>query len=182
MKLEKSGIDLKSLGKLPTPCYIYSERLIEEAFHQLSSMESAYGLEIQYAMKANPNGAILRILRRLGAKIDSSSLNEAIRAQKAGFPLTDITYTTQEITEGKERETLLDMVAHGMKFTVCSKTQYQLIRSLAIQRKIKLSIRIHPGKGSGESITRDTGSKYSCFGVHFNDIEEVLQQAKADGV
>jgi diaminopimelate decarboxylase len=77
--------------------------LIEEAYRKLASMESAYGLEIQYAMKANPNAAILKLLKNLGAKIDSSSLNEAIRAQKAGFPLHDITYTTQEITEGAER-------------------------------------------------------------------------------
>lgn len=95
MLLENSGIDLGLLNKLHSPCYVYSEHLIEEAYNKLAVMESAFGLEIQYAMKANPNAAILKLLKRLGAKIDASSLNEAIRAQKAGFPLQDITYTTQ---------------------------------------------------------------------------------------
>lgn len=51
-----------------------------------------------------------------------------------------------------------------------------------MKERLKLSIRIHPGKGSGESITRDTGSKYSCFGVHLNDLEGLLERAKQDRV
>ena len=103
MILEKSGINLLQLVKLQTRCYFYSERLIEEAYNSLVAMDSAYGLEIRYAMKANSNTTILKLLKRLGAKIDASSLNEAIRAQLAGFSLEDITYTTQEVTEGAER-------------------------------------------------------------------------------
>jgi diaminopimelate decarboxylase len=75
MTLERSGIDLAVLPKLQTPCYIYSEKLMVEAFSKLKNMESAYGIEISYAMKANSNAAILRIFRDLGAKIDASSLN-----------------------------------------------------------------------------------------------------------
>jgi diaminopimelate decarboxylase len=63
MILENSGIDMEMLAKLPTPCYVYSERLIEEAYDKLASMESAYGMEIRYAMKANSSAAVLKILK-----------------------------------------------------------------------------------------------------------------------
>jgi diaminopimelate decarboxylase len=91
-------------------------------------MESAYGLEIRYAMKANSSAAVLKILKLKGAKIDASSLNEALRAQKVGYALSDITYTTQEITERKDRETLFNMILSGMKFNVSSRLQYRMVR------------------------------------------------------
>lgn len=153
-----------------------------EAFRKLQNMESAYGLEIQYAMKANSNAAILKIFKDLGAKIDASSLNEARRALLAGFKHEDITYTTQEIVEGKDREDMLQMVVKGMKFNVCSMRQYLVIRDVAKANHLPLSVRIHPETGSGESITRDTGGKYSCFGVNFAELEGLVEQAETDGV
>ncbi len=62
-------------------------------------MDSAYGLEVQFAMKANSNAAILKILKQQGAKIDASSYGEILRAVNAGYTPHDITYTTQEIVE-----------------------------------------------------------------------------------
>lgn len=115
-----------------------------EAFNKLKNMDSAYGLEVKYAMKANSNATILRIFKELGAKIDASSLNEARRAFLAGFKYSDITYTTQEIVDGVDREDLFKMVLEGMKFNVCSKRQYLLIRDLAKTNKLHLSVRIHP--------------------------------------
>jgi len=39
-------------------------------------------------------------------------------------------------------------------------------------------MRVHPGVGSGESAARNTGDKYSCFGIHLTDLENVLQLAQ----
>lgn len=95
MCLSESGIPIHILNGLPTPCYIYSERSIVEAYKRLVAMDSAYGIEVKYAMKANSNRTILKIIKDLGGKIDASSLNEAKRAIMAGFKPGDITYTTQ---------------------------------------------------------------------------------------
>lgn len=62
-------------------------------------MDSAYGIEVKYAMKANSNRTILKIIKEVGGKIDASSFNEAKRAIMAGFKPCHITYTTQEIME-----------------------------------------------------------------------------------
>lgn len=39
-------------------------------------------------------------------------------------------------------------------------------------------MRVHPGVGSGESATRNTGDKYSCFGIHLTDLKGALNFAK----
>ena len=44
-------------------------------------------------------------------------------------------------------------------------------------------MRVHPGAaGGGESQTRDTGSEYSCFGVHLNDVPTALALAGEMGL
>ncbi len=57
-----------------------------------------------------------------------------------------------------------------------------MVRELAKENKLTLSVRIHPETGSGESVTRDTGSPYSCFGVNQKHLEELVKQAATDGV
>lgn len=57
-----------------------------------------------------------------------------------------------------------------------------MVGDFARHNKIDLSIRIHPGVGSGESASRNTGDKYSCFGVHMSDIKKVLDYAEEKGI
>jgi len=43
-------------------------------------------------------------------------------------------------------------------------------------------MRVHPGIGSGENVTRNTGDKYSCFGVHRSDLEKAIDYAAQKGI
>jgi diaminopimelate decarboxylase len=65
-----------------------------------------------------------------------------------------------------------------MLYNVCSLRQLELVGGFAAQNGAGLSIRVHPGVGSGESASRNTGDHYSCFGVHLNDIERALACAR----
>ena len=69
-----------------------------------------------------------------------------------------------------------------MKFNVCSLRQFELIRDTAKTQNIKLCVRVHPGKGTGESNSRNTGDEYSCFGVHLRDLRCMLESAKEDKI
>jgi diaminopimelate decarboxylase len=91
--------------------------------------------------------------------------------------------TTQEVPGGEERTELEAMIKAGLKYSVCSMLQFSLIADFARANKIDLSMRVHPGAaGGGESTTRDTGSEYSCFGVHLNDVPTVKAKADAMGL
>ena len=59
-----------------TPTYVYSRALIEEAFNSYKNMLTSHRSLICYAVKANPNLAVLDILVRLGAGFDIVSEGE----------------------------------------------------------------------------------------------------------
>ncbi len=154
-----------------TPLYLYDGPAIKSRCGELISMPNDSGLTVRYAMKANSSRAILQLVDREGLSFDLSSMNEARRMHLAGVP--EIPYnkgmlTTQEVPRGQDMKDLEEMMIAGLRYNVCSITQLENIAGFAGQNKIPLSIRLHPeGEvGSGESITRNTASKYSCFGIH----------------
>lgn len=172
---------LKGITKVETPFYLYDNFLISERCGKICNMPSAFGLFPRYAMKASSNRNLIHIItqdRRMG--IDASSLNEAKRANWAGVPFSDILLTSQEVPEGEDRKELERMMLKGMEYNVCSIRQLEEIADFASSNNIPLSMRVHPegNVGAGESITRNTASKYSCFGVHIEELEKILQTAE----
>ena len=166
-----------------TPVYLHDQEYIENSCEQLLNMPNAFGLHVRYAMKANSDRTVLRVVTNKGLDLDCSSINEAARAFAAGIPYARMMLTTQEVPFGEERTELEEMIRAGLKYNVCSMTQFQLIADFAKKNNIELSMRVHPGAtGGGESTTRDTGSEYSCFGVHLNDVPKVKAQADQLGL
>lgn len=161
-----------------SPVYLYDEKLIIEKCRAVMGMAEAFGLQVRFAMKANSNRTILNIINKQGLFIDASSLNEVKRASLAGIEFDHIILTTQEVPEGEERSSLEEMMKKGLKYNVCSLNQLKLIGDFAKENNIELSIRIHPGVGSGESASRNTGDDYSCFGIHLSDVGQALEYAK----
>ena len=53
-----------------TPVFIYSQRTLEEQAQKALEMPNAFGLTVRYAMKANPNASILKILDMQGLHIE----------------------------------------------------------------------------------------------------------------
>jgi len=177
-----STVIQKAAEQFSTPIYLYDEKAIVDKCKSLLEMPNAYGLTVRYAMKANSTKALLKIINNQGLKIDASSLNEARRAHIAGISYKDIILTTQEVPLNQEMQALKDMISQGMKYNVCSLRQLYNIGDYAATNKIALAVRVHPGVGSGESATRNTGDKYSCFGIHLSDIVPVIEYAKIKGI
>ena len=175
-----TGADVAAAARMVgTPLYLYDEVFILERCREISSMPNAFGLAPRYAMKANSSKALLQLIASQGFGIDASSLNEARRAHAAGIPLSSIMLTTQEVPRGGDRADLQRMMSSGMRYTVCSLRQGECIADFASSRRIPLAVRVHPGQGSGETTTRNTGDKYSCFGVHLSDLAGLQELARA---
>ena len=165
-----------------TPLYLYDEETIIYKCRQVLEMPNAFGLVPSYAIKANANKALLQLVTSQGFELDLSSLNEGKRAHLAGIPYNKMQLTTQEIPVGQASIELQQAMKEGLKYTVCSLQQLELIADFAAENNIPLAYRIHPGEGSGESVTRNTGDKYSCFGIHLSDIDKALVLAHSKGV
>ncbi|MCL2663102.1 MAG: diaminopimelate decarboxylase [Oscillospiraceae bacterium] len=169
-------------GAYGTPVYVYDESLILERCRECTEMPQAYGLVVRYAMKANSNRRLLKIITGAGLHLDASSLNEVIRANLAGVPYDRIMLTTQEVYSDDMRAKLEELLLSGLRYNACSLYQLQLISDFAADNSIDVGIRIHPGIGSGESATRNTGDDYSCFGIHLSDLPAAHKYAADKGL
>jgi diaminopimelate decarboxylase len=173
---------VEAAARVGTPHYLYDEALVVERCRQVLAMPSAFGLSAGFAMKANPTRAILEVVAGEGMGIDASSLNEARRARRAGVPAERIMLTTQEVPEGQDRRDLEALMLEGLRYNACSIRQLELVAPFARARSIPLALRVNPGVGSGESVTRNTGDKYSSFGVHQAELEKATALARQAGV
>lgn len=82
-----------------TPLYAYSLAKLNENADACLAFPNAYGLTVRYAMKASPNGSILKIFNQKGIHIDASSGFEVRRALSVGIPPENISLSTQELPQ-----------------------------------------------------------------------------------
>lgn len=177
-----AGVIRQAAEEFGTPLYLYDEQMIIKRCKAVLSMPNAFGLTVRYAMKAHSGKSILKIIEAQGLFFDASSLNEVRRAALAGIAYSKIVLTTQELPLRQDREDLEQMLLQGLKYNVCSLRQLYLVGDFAAENGIKLAIRVHPGVGAGESATRNTGDKYSCFGIHRSDLQTAIDYTKKMGI
>ena len=106
-KLHAEGVSIESLvRRLGTPLYVYSQSAFERGLRTiqggLSSLES---FTVCYALKANSNLAIVKMMGDLGAGADLVSGGELERARMAGIPPDRVVFsgvgkTAEEIAAG----------------------------------------------------------------------------------
>jgi len=173
---------VEAAKRFGTPLYLYDEPLIIERCQALMRMPNAFGLEVRYAMKANPSLALLQTIAQEGLGADASSLNEAKRAHRAGIPYDRIMLTTQDAPLGEERGVLDQMLKDGVTYNICSQHQLELLLPFLRQHPAKIAIRVNPGVGAGESVTRNTGDKYSSFGIHLWQLDGIKNLLSKSGV
>ena len=81
----------------PTPFYVYDEKLLRK---RLSDIKEAFswnkGYKEYFAVKANPNPFLLKIMKEYGAGCDCSSLTELMLAKACGFTGDDIMFSSNE--------------------------------------------------------------------------------------
>lgn len=85
--------------KFGTPLYVYEAETIRLQYLKFAKNIAYSKLRIHYACKANTNILILKLLRKLGAKIETVSKGEIVSALKAGFKPEDIIFTSTSVSK-----------------------------------------------------------------------------------
>jgi diaminopimelate decarboxylase len=155
-------------SKFGTPIFVYSQSEIEKKCEEALRFPNAFGLSVRYAMKANPNANILKIMKSKGILIDASSEYEVTRALAAGFPHSSIMLTSQQFPKD-----LANLVRSGVYFNACSLQQLEAYGKTFPGGA--LSIRFNPGLGSGHTKKTDVGGVTSSFGVWHEKLTEVKE-------
>ncbi|KAL7480863.1 hypothetical protein ACHAW6_006529 [Cyclotella cf. meneghiniana] len=135
-----------------TPLYAYSLPALADAASKCLAFPNAYGLTVRYAMKACPNGSVLKYFLSRGIHIDASSGYEVRRAMEAGFKPEMISLSSQELPGD-----FADLMEMGIKVNACSVSQLERIGKAFPNTNQKVGIRINPGVGSGGFSSSTTG-------------------------
>jgi diaminopimelate decarboxylase len=160
-----------------TPTYIYSQQaLLNRANAYRQAAESIPNHLICYAIKANGNPHLLRLLVNAGLGADVTSGGELFLAQEAGFPAEKILFSGVGKT-GDEIEMALAGRIHGLH--VESEMELALIGRIAAaqQQTAPISIRINPDIAAETHPHISTGRQAHKFGVTPDQAMQMLRQA-----
>jgi diaminopimelate decarboxylase len=126
-----------------TPAYVYNAEVIRRQYRALDQAFAAVPHRLAYAVKANANLAVLRILRDLGAGADIVSGGELARALAAGFSPDRIVFSGV----GKSDDELAAAVDAGIgHIHLESAAELAALGSIAAarQRRTRVGIRVNP--------------------------------------
>lgn len=158
-----------------TPLYVYSRAAILERYGELRRAFGPQAL-ICYALKANSNGAVCRLLSDQGAGADIVSGGELLRALAAGFPAGRVVFSGV----GKTRDELELGVRRGvLTFNVESAQELDALEAAArrLRKRAPVSVRLNPDVDAGAHPHVATGRAESKFGVDFRTALALLEKA-----
>ncbi len=164
--------------KYGTPLYIYSKNQILKNYREINLPLVSSKLDFLncYAIKANSNPEILKILSEEGAGAEVSSGGELYLALKFGYLRNKITYTGVGKTDEEIEYALRENV---FNFTVESLQEIQVISQIAHRLSLiaRISIRVNPDIDAKTHPYITTGMKENKFGIDSKDILKVFEAA-----
>lgn len=159
-----------------TPLFVYSERTLTHHYQRLSgSMEDLDHL-ICYAVKANSNLAVLRVLSNLGSGFDIVSAGELQRVLAAGGDPRCCVYAGVGKTE---EEIAFALKQDVYSFNVESVPELERINRVAsrLKKRAPVALRVNPNVDAKTHAKITTGLYENKFGIAFEEVERVYAQA-----
>ena len=167
--LSCEGVPLDTVAAAAgTPSYVYSAGAIREAYERLRQALAPVPHRVHYSVKANSNGAVLRLLRELGAGVDIVSGGELFRALHAGFTGADIVFSGVGKTAAELREAL---AANVLLVNVESEGELRLLDRVAAEAGVQapVALRINPEVEVDTHQFIRTGERGNKFGIPFDE-------------
>ena len=159
-----------------TPVYCYSSAAITGAYRRFATALGGENVAIHYALKANSNQAVIRLLAKLGAGADVVSEGELRRALAAGVPAQQIVFSGI----GKTRDELAFALGHGIhQINVESLPELELLSAVAREtsRATEIALRINPDVDARTHAKISTGKKENKFGIDLAHAAETYRRA-----
>ncbi|WP_188063260.1 diaminopimelate decarboxylase [Sphingobium sp. KCTC 72723] len=161
-----------------TPVYIYStatlERHVSVFRAGLASLDNPL---IAFAVKANPNAAVLATLAQLGLGADVVSGGELLRAVAAGIPADRIVFSGV----GKTADEMRLALDHGIfQFNLESEPEAEMLSDVALSmgRRAPVAYRINPDVDAGTHAKISTGKSENKFGIPYDRALESYAAAR----
>lgn len=159
-----------------TPFYVYSQATLTRHFRVFDEALNGMNHLICYAMKANSNIAILKILGDLGAGMDVVSGGEYLRAKAAGISGDKIVFSGV----GKTREEMALAIKNGIRqFNVESEAELKVLNEVALSLGAiaPITLRVNPDVDAKTHAKIATGKSENKFGIPISKAQEVYSIA-----
>jgi diaminopimelate decarboxylase len=176
VSLRIDGVAVEDIAaSLGTPCYVYSAAEIRDAYTRLDSALGEYPHAVHYALKANSNLEIVRLLKSLGSSVDANSMGEVDIALRCGFHPSQIMFTGV----GKSADELARAVTLGLKaINVESPGELDRLDRLAQNQGTiaRVALRVNPDIDARSHPHISTGLKSNKFGVPIESAAEIFRE------
>ena len=159
-----------------TPCYVYSKAALTQAFNDFEAGLVGTNHLVCFAVKANPNIAILNLFAKLGAGFDIVSGGELARVLAAGGDAQKIVFSGV----GKTADEMRAALSAGIFcFNVESSSELKRLNTVAgeMGKIAPVSLRVNPNVDAKTHPYISTGLKNNKFGVAFDEAISVYEQA-----
>lgn len=166
-----------------TPVYVYSRATLERHARVFRDALAPLGrVHLAFAVKANPNLAVLKVMQREGFGADVVSGGELQRALAAGMPAADIVFSGV----GKQHWELVRALDAGIgQFNLESEEEGEELAALAAARGIAApcALRVNPDVDAGTHDKISTGKADNKFGVPIGEAAAIYARlAKLPGL
>jgi diaminopimelate decarboxylase len=175
--LHCEDVDLTRIAReFGTPTYVYSAGTILDHYTRLDAALAPLDHLICYAVKANSNRAILKLLVRAGAGFDIVSGGELFRVLAAGGDPAKCTFAGVG-KSGEEIEYALERSVYS--FNVESEAELDLIERIARAKKMHapIALRVNPDVDPHTHQYISTGSQENKFGIALDQVSAVYERA-----
>jgi diaminopimelate decarboxylase len=173
---ESSPLD-KAAEKFGTPLYVYSSQTIVDHYQRLDQSLHELHHEICYAVKANSNLSVIRLLADQGAGFDIVSGGELYRVIKAGGNPAKCTFAGV----GKNREEIeYALRCEVLSFNIESEQELNAIDEIArsLKKRAPIAIRVNPDVSANTHKYISTGKTENKFGIAIDRVAEVYARAQ----
>lgn len=172
------SVSLKQIAhEFGTPCYVYSQAALTQAYQAFDSAFANRDHLICYAVKANSNIAILSLFARLGSGFDIVSGGELQRVIKAGGDPGKTVFSGVGKNAGEMR---LALNANILCFNVESEAELIVLNQIAkdMGKIAPVSLRVNPDVDAKTHPYISTGLKENKFGVPASEAERIYQSVR----
>lgn len=173
--LELGGVALSEIAeRVGTPAYIYNADVVRDRYRALDRAFAEVPHRICYAIKANSNLSLLRVLCDLGAGADIVSGGEMRRALKAGFPAERVVFSGVGKTSAELDAAVEAGIGHVHLESVEEMSELGQIAG-RYSRRMRVGIRVNPDVTASTHPFIATGQGGIKFGVPFDQVLDLAQ-------
>ncbi|QQR39377.1 diaminopimelate decarboxylase [Devosia rhizoryzae] len=177
--LYAEDVDINALaGQVGTPFYVYSSATLRRHVRVLREAFAGIPTLMAYAMKANSNQAVLKLMASEGCGADVVSLGELERALAAGISPNKIVFSGVAKTVAEMRRGLEVSIKC---FNVESEPELERLSLIAADMGLtaRVSVRINPDVDAKTHAKISTGKSENKFGIPFVRARDVYRRVAA---